>query len=75
MKKLDFSQALIELKAGKKVSRDGWNGSGQWIKLQKPSASSKMSLPYLFIFTVQGDHVPWIASQTDLLANDWGVTK
>lgn len=30
-----------------------------------------MTLPYIFITTVQGDRVPWLASQTDLLAEDW----
>jgi hypothetical protein len=30
-------------------------------------------LPYLMFFTAQGDFVPWLASQTDLLADDWGI--
>jgi hypothetical protein len=30
-----------------------------------------MTLPYIFIHTVQGDRVPWLASQTDILATDW----
>lgn len=30
--------------------------------------------PYLMMFTVQGDFVPWVASQTDLLADDWEVS-
>lgn len=30
-----------------------------------------MTLPYIYMRTVQGDLVPWLASQTDLLANDW----
>jgi len=30
-----------------------------------------MTLPYIYITTVQGDLVPWLASQTDLLAADW----
>ena len=32
------------------------------------------SRPYLMMFTAQGDFVPWEASQTDLLADDWGIT-
>lgn len=48
---------------------------GQWIELQRPDAHSKMSLPYLYIRTVQGDLVPWLASQTDMLAEDWNVVE
>jgi hypothetical protein len=44
-----------------------------WIHLQAPDAGSKMGLPYLYMKTVQGPFVPWLASQTDLLANDWVI--
>jgi hypothetical protein len=66
-----FSEALELLKMGKKVTRIGWNGEGQFIEMQKVTDLSKMTKPYLFIHTVQGDLVPWLASQTDLLSNDW----
>jgi len=66
-----FEQALVWLKEGKRVARTGWNGLGQSIALQVPDAHSKMTLPYLYISTVRGDLVPWLASQTDLLAADW----
>lgn len=69
--KTHFGIALHLLKEGKRVSRAGWNGKHQWIELQEPDTMSKMTLPYLFIKTVQGDRVPWLASQTDLLAEDW----
>jgi hypothetical protein len=52
-------------------SRRGWNGPGQFIELQAPNPASKMTLPCIYITTVQGDRVPWLASQTDLLAQDW----
>lgn len=32
---MDFSDALSNLKEGSQVSRLGWNGSGQWVVLQK----------------------------------------
>lgn len=67
----DFGQALALLKTGHRLCREGWNGKGMFIELQRPDAGSKMSLPYLFMRTVQGDLVPWLASQTDLLAEDW----
>ena len=67
----DFSRALIQLKSGSRLTRRGWNGRGQWVEMQRPDAQSKMTLPYIFICTVQGDLVPWLVSQTDLLADDW----
>lgn len=67
----DLGWALEQLRAGSHVQRVGWNGKGQWLGLQVPDAQSKMGLPYVFINTVQGNLVPWVASQTDLLATDW----
>jgi len=68
---MDFGDALHALKRGAKVTRSGWNGRGQHLELQRPDELSKMTLPYIFITTVQGDRVPWLASQSDMLANDW----
>lgn len=79
MSDLTFSVALTLLKRGKKLQRDGWNGKGLWIELQRPDAHSKMTLPYLFMAypadatNTPGARVPWLASQTDLLAEDWRV--
>lgn len=70
----DFGKALKYLKEGPstmKVCRAGWNGRGQYIALQRPDEGSANTLPYLWIRTVQGDRVPWLASQTDMLAEDW----
>ena len=67
----DFSDALKALEEGKKVLREGWNGKDQHLELQVPDENSKMTLPYIFIKTVQDDLVPWVASQTDILAKDW----
>lgn len=66
-----FGMALMTLKSGQRVTRAGWNGPGQWLELQRPDEHSKMTLPYIYIKTVQNDLVPWLASQTDLLAEDW----
>lgn len=70
-----FSEALDLLKKGKKLYREGWNGKGQFIALQVPDENSKMGLPYLYISTVSGKLVPWLASQTDLLAEDWFLAE
>ena len=32
-----------------------------------------MSLPYIYMSTAQSDLVPWLASQTDILAHDWAI--
>ncbi len=70
---MNFSDALASLKIGKRLTRSGWNGPGQFIEMQRPDEHSKMSLPYVYIRTVQGDLVPWLASQGDLMAEDWKV--
>lgn len=72
-----FGWALEKLKNGKKVAREGWNGKGLWLELQKPDAHSKMTLPYVYLNYPEGDkyhdgcRVPWLASQTDMLEEDW----
>lgn len=70
---MSFGHALDALKRGEKVARAGWNGKGMWLALQRPDAHSKMTLPYIFMFTATGDRVPWLASQTDMLADDWSI--
>lgn len=63
--------AIEQLEQGNRVCRSGWNGKGMWLELQRPDAHSKMTLPYVYMSTAQGDLVPWLCSQTDLLATDW----
>ena len=68
---MDFGDAIRELKAGRRVTRPGWNGKGMWLGLQRPDESSKMTQPYIYMYTAQGDLIPWLASQADMLADDW----
>lgn len=79
-----FGEAIRKLKAGQKVARKGWNGKGIYIEMQKPDEHSKMTLPYIYIVTngLVTDNpdapkgvVPWLASQTDMLATDWRVVE
>lgn len=70
-----FGDALVALKNGKQVFRKGWNGKGMYLTLQQPDENSKMTLPYIYMRTAQGDFVPWLASQTDMLAEDWLEVK
>jgi len=79
---MDFGDVLKALKENpeRKFARKGWNGNGIYITLQVPDGESKMTLPYLYIVTtgLRTDNelapkglVPWLASQTDMLAEDW----
>lgn len=82
----DFSEALNHLKAGKKVAREGWNGKGMFVFLVPGSVFKVNRAPLLGIYpegteinyhahvdmkTANGQIVPWLCSQTDLLAEDW----
>lgn len=89
---MNFGQAIEALKQRKKVARKGWNGKGMFL-YYVPSASYPPSTDiakeafggqnvpygaYIAMKTAQGNVVPWLASQTDVLAEDWeviGVTK
>lgn len=75
-----FSSVLSYLKNGCKAKREGWNGKNIFIQLQMPDENSKMTSPYIYIDTTGLDsdnpkaprsRVPWLASQTDMLAEDW----
>ena len=77
---MDIGAMINVLKNGGKTARMGWNGSGIFLELQVPDEFSKMSEPYIYIDTtllvtdnpiaIKG-RVPWLASQTDILATDW----
>lgn len=83
---MDFSEALKLLKAGKRVARRGWNGKGMFIFLVNGSTFTVNREPLLSIMgegtqvnyhahvdmkTANGQVVPWLCSQTDMLAEDW----
>lgn len=79
---MNFGQAIEAMKQGNKVARLGWNGRGIFISLQTPDVRSKMTSPYIYIDTtgLMTDNkdaskslVPWLASQTDMLSNDWSI--
>ena len=86
----DFSEALLLLKDGHKMARAGWNGKGMFIFRVPGSVFRVNRLPLLGVFqegtevhyhahidmkTTDGQIVPWLASQTDLLAEDWQTVK
>lgn len=79
----DFSGALMWLKEGKRVQRAGWNGKGMWLKLVPTDIADKVAFeyaaldaaPWIGMKTADDKFVPWLASQTDMLATDWQVVK
>lgn len=72
---MDFGEALLHLRRGNAVARSGWNGVGMWVRMQVPDEHSKMKRSYLYMRPVDGDLVPWVASQSDLLALDWELVE
>lgn len=77
---LDFSDALLAAKAGHRISRTGWNGKGMWVVLSpgytrairtEMGDNVRDFRAHLLLRDVEGKYVPWLASQTDILAEDW----
>jgi hypothetical protein len=86
--KAGFGVALDAVKAGFRAARVGWNGKGMFIFLVPGSTFTVNRPPLLGIYpegtrvnyhahidmkTADGTVVPWLASQTDLLAEDWMI--
>ena len=86
----DFGSAIRFLKQGKRVARKGWNGKGMFLFLVEGSKFTVNREPLLSIFgegaevdycphidmkTADEKIVPWLASQTDVLAIDWVLVE
>lgn len=80
----NFGVALSALKSGQRVARKGWNGKGMYLVHFSPVAhametlkveghDTKPLLPFILMKTADEMFVPWLASQTDILAEDWNV--
>ncbi len=85
---MNFSDALNDLKAGKRLQRSGWNGKGMFVFLV-PGSTFKVNrepllsimgegaevtyCPHIDMKTADGKVVPWLASQTDIMADDWAI--
>ncbi len=85
---MNFGQAIESLKDGKRVSRSGWNGKGMFLFLVNGSnfivnREPLLSImgegavvtyrPHIDMKDAEGKVVPWLASQTDMLAEDWDI--
>lgn len=86
MDKYCFGGAVAHLKSGLKVSREGWNGKGMYLYYVPANSYPAVTdvakaefgemveyRDYIALKTVQGNIVPWVASQTDILAEDWYI--
>lgn len=88
MNAMNFSEALDMLRDGYQVARTGWNGAGMFVYLVQGSVFKVSRPPLLGIYpegaeityrphidmkTADGSCVPWVASQTDILADDWYI--
>ena len=87
---LPFGLAVEAMKKGKKVARVGWNGKGMFVFLVQGSTFkvSRAPLnqfyeegtevnycPHIDMKTADNKIVPWLASQTDVLADDWYIIE
>lgn len=87
---MDFGSAIMNMKEGHKVARKGWNGKGMFLyyvpaaKYKRCTESARCIADkddmveygaYITMKTAQGNVVPWLASQTDMLAEDWTIVE
>lgn len=80
---MNFGDALGKLREGHRIAREGWNGKGMWLWLvsswdgdiaTSPNPFDYFeTLPFIAMKTADDKLVPWLASQTDMLAGDWQV--
>jgi hypothetical protein len=71
---MNFSDALVMLKEGQQISRYGWNGKDMYIYMHMPIQHAGFEqLRFIMMKTADNCLVPWLASQTDMLAEDWMV--
>ena len=87
---MSFGLAIEAAKKGAKITRRGWNGKGMFLYYvpegrypARTDAAKSIATEdgkvdygaYIAMKTAQGNVVPWLASQTDMLADDWEVVK
>jgi hypothetical protein len=75
----DFGQAISLLKDGHKVARAGWNGKGMWLILIPAGNAMFRGFPMqdcIGMKTANNMMQPgWLASQADILAEDWQIVE
>lgn len=84
---MDFGRAIQLLKVGQRVQRQGWNGKNQYIELATnisyKNANNEIvnaehdaigNKAIAFVGT-SGVQLGWLASQADMLAEDWEIVE
>ena len=84
---LSFGLAIEAAKMGKKIARAGWNGKNQYVELAycisyKNNAAEVVNVnhcnignkAFAFVGT-SGVQMGWLASQADMLADDWQIVE
>ena len=80
---MTFGEAIEALKRGERIARTGWNGRGMWLVLILPGNAMHTSTagafdmqPCIGMKTAQGTMQPgWLASQADMLSDDWRIVE
>lgn len=77
---MTFGDALEALKAGHRVTRSSWNGSGYELYLIRPVGLYHFDSPYhwelaawIGAYNDSKRLVPWTPSQDDMLCGDWEI--
>lgn len=84
---MDFGKAIQLLKESKRVQRQGWNGKNQYIELATRISYTNTNNEVIdaehdaignkaiaFVGT-SGVQLGWLASQADMLAEDWRIIE
>lgn len=84
---MDFGKAIVAAKQGKKIQREGWNGKGQYVELAtcisyKNAVGEVVNVEHFAIGNkalafvgTSGVQIGWLASQADMLADDWKIVE
>lgn len=85
---MSFGLAIEAMKMGRAVAREGWNGKEMflyYVPANEYAVTTEIArsyfgdtVPYgayIALKTMQGNVVPWLASQTDMLTDDWYIVE
>lgn len=85
---MSFGLAIEAAKMGKKIARAGWNGKNQYVELGhdfsytapgdipvRPVQHLDIGSQALVFVGTRGRQVGWLASQSDMLADDWKIVE
>ncbi len=84
---MDFGDAIKAVKEGKRIARKGWNGKEQYIELAERisymnlhgvlinDGHADIGNKVLAFVGTRGVQLGWLASQADMLAEDWYIKE